>query len=100
MAPFQHQCSILGRRTFKYDTVVLEHRCLPDDIDAIAQAYKESLAKHRSSSPVVVWVPQWTTVRVVHAQKLFPVRLSHMNVRSKNTGMVQRKRIVRARMLC
>ena len=35
----------LGAELAKYDTRVLEHRCLPDDVDAIAQAYKESLAK-------------------------------------------------------
>ena len=35
----------LGAELAKYDTLVLEHRCLPDDVDIIAQAYTESLAK-------------------------------------------------------
>ena len=35
----------LGAELSKFDTVVLEHRCLPDNIDIIAQAYIESLKK-------------------------------------------------------
>ena len=35
----------LGAELAKYDTVVLEHRCLRDNVDDIAQAYIESLDK-------------------------------------------------------